>query len=877
MPANVTPMMRQYLDIKEKHPDCMLFFRLGDFYEMFFEDAITASKELEIVLTGRDCGLDEKAPMCGIPYHSVDTYINRLIEKNYKVAICEQLTDPSESKGLVERDVIRIITPGTVIEQSMLTEGKNNYILSLSYDSGNCGIAYCDVSTGGFYTFELVKCGQSEILDEIERIQPKEIIASDALFLQEHIMRRLQSAYYISNYGGWAYETKKAEQRLCRHFSLNGLSGIGLEGKLYAISAAGSLIAYLEETQKNALTHISRLKYELRSEFMCMDASTRRNLELTHPIRIDASKKSTMLYVLDHTMTSMGSRLIRNWIDQPLQKQEEINSRLDAVEEILDAQILRVGLRKVLDSILDIERLSSKIAYSTINARDCNGIAQTLSSIPDLIDIAKHFTCAALAQIADDLDPMTDIYSLLRNSIADNPPTGVKDGGIIREGYNEELDKLREISHNAKTWLNQLESKERANTGIKTLKIGFNRVFGYYFEVSKSYMDMVPYTFIRKQTLSNGERYVTEELKELESTILNADEKSIALEYRLFGEIRDMLINCIDRLQKDSALIAKLDVLQGFAELAAMNRYVRPAINSSNIVEITEGRHPVVENGIKEGFIPNNTLLDNDENRMLIITGPNMAGKSTYMRQVALIVLMAHMGSFVPAKKADICLCDRIFTRIGASDNLASGQSTFMVEMSETALILNNATKNSLIILDEIGRGTSTFDGLSIAWAVLESILDKSVCGAKTLFATHYHELTELEGKLEGIKNYRISVKEVGEDIIFLRKVIRGGADKSFGIQVASLAGLPESVIKRAKEVLKRLEESEISHTYVASNVLKQESTFTLQPSLFPQDASSEILNTLSELDINSITPFEALNLLYELHQKSRSEQHEQD
>lgn len=869
MPADLTPMMRQYMEVKEKYQDCILFYRLGDFYEMFFEDALIASRELEIVLTGRDCGLEERAPMCGVPYHAMESYVSKLIEKGHKVAICEQLTDPKESKGLVERDVIRVITPGTVIEESMLSESKNNYIASLFLRDSDVGIAYCDVSTGGFFVYEYSgKNWLGELMDELCRIQPTEIVSNDAVFMQDTLIRRLQAEYYIQCYGNWAYEYTGAKERLLTHFRVSTLSGFGCDDMPCAISAAGALLSYLEDTQKNSLCHIKRIRINQRSRYMHIDANSRRNLELTRPIRSEGSKKHTLLYLLDKTGTAMGGRLLRTWIDQPLQLPVEIEARQTAVEELLKKNIERDTVIKALDAIYDIERLCSRIAYGTVNARDCESLRLSLERIPFLIDSLAQMKSAELCRIRDELDAMEDICALLHSAITDNPPLSVKEGGVIRDGYNADVDKYRDASKNGRLWLGRLEATERENTGIKNLKVSFNKVFGYYIEVTKSYLHLVPYNYQRKQTLANCERYVTEELKELENTILGAEERCIALEYRLFTELRDTLLGCIERLQANAALIATLDVYCSFAQVAYSNDYCRPRIQTNGRIEIIDGRHPVVERSVKGGFVPNNTMMNCKDDRLIILTGPNMAGKSTYMRQVALIVLMAHIGSFVPATSANITITDKIFTRVGASDNLASGQSTFMVEMSEMSNILNNATPNSLLIIDEIGRGTSTFDGLSIAWAVLERIADREKCGAKTLFATHYHELTELEGKLSGIKNYRISVKEVGEDIIFLRKIVRGGADKSFGIQVARLAGLPQEVIQRAREILAELEASDINIGH--GGILEKNNDGDQQMTLFGAPTPEDIMKELRELDINAITPMDALNMIYDLHLRAK-------
>lgn len=869
MPANVTPMIRQYLQLKEKYSDCILFFRLGDFYEMFFEDALVASRELEIVLTGKDCGLEERAPMCGIPYHAVDSYIAKLIEKGYKVALCEQLTDPALSKGLVERDVIRIYTAGTVIEESMLDERANNYILSLYYFDGGIGLACCDVSTGSFTVSEFQNMDEPQaLIDELVRISPNEIIANDSFFLQDTLAKKIQSLYSVTCQDGRNFDPAKAEARLLRHFNITTLACFGCDKMNLAISAAGALIAYLEETQKNALAHIRKITVLSRSLYMALDAATRRNLELTKPLHFEGNKRSTLLYLLDNTCTAMGARMLRAWIEQPLQNINEINLRLDAVNELVENMQEREALRGALDSIYDIERLCSRIAYGTVNARDCVSLRVSLSKLPQIIELTGKLQSAAYLRIASRLDAIEDIRALLDDAIIDEPPVGVKDGGIIKTGYNSEVDELREAASNGKSWIARMEADERAATGIKNLKIGYNRVFGYYIDVTKSYQNLVPYHYQRKQTLTNSERYITPELKELEETITGAEEKLIQLEYDLFVKIREVLTACIERLQNDASLLAELDVYCSLAKAAFDHNYCRPKMITNGGINIVEGRHPIVESSIKDGFVPNNTLLDQKENRLLILTGPNMAGKSTYLRQVALIVLMAHIGSFVPAKKANISVVDRIFTRIGASDNLASGQSTFMVEMSEVAGILNNATSRSLLILDEIGRGTSTFDGLSIAWAVLEYIADPSRCGAKALFATHYHELTELEGKLPGIKNYRISVKEVGDDIIFLRRIVRGSADKSFGVQVARLAGLPADVISRANELLSQLEAADINRDIISC--VKNEQDAEQQLTLFGSPNVDDIIQALRDLDVNALTPMEAMNTLYDLHMRAK-------
>ena len=865
--ASLTPMMQQYLELKEKYNDCLLFFRLGDFYEMFFDDALTASRELEIVLTGRDCGLKERAPMCGVPYHSVNSYINKLINKGYKVAICEQLEDPALAKGLVERDIIRVVTPGTVIEEQMLPRNSNNYILCIFAANGVFELAYCDVSTGDFYSAELIgEKAQQELFDQLTRIEPREIIANDYLFTREAVVKWITSGFYLEKKDQRYFDIDRCQRTLIEHFKVSSLSGFGINDRSMAAAAAGALLRYLEETQKNSLSHITRIVLQNSGEFMGIDAATRRNLELTSPLRADGSRRSTLLGILDRTKTSMGARLLKNRIDQPLQSIEQINSRLDAVETLTTHPKERGQLRDALDGVYDIERLVSRIAYGTVNARDCDSLRKTLLRIPALLFIVGSLReCRPFSEIAQALDPMEDIRVLLEKAIVDEPPVSVKDGGIIREGYNSEVDDLRGLSHGGRSTLMELETREKERTGIKNLKVGYNRVFGYYIEVSNSNKQFVPLEYQRKQTLANAERYVTPELKELEERILGAEEKSVALEYSLFCDIRNLLLGCIERLKTDASLIARLDCCCALANVAVDNDYCRPRITKSGKLRIIDGRHPIVEKAVKEPFVPNSTELDDKDERIVILTGPNMAGKSTYMRQVALITLMAHMGSFVPASQASIPITDKIFTRVGASDSLSTGQSTFMVEMSEMANILNNATGKSLLIIDEIGRGTSTFDGLSIAWAVVEHISDRKKCGAKALFATHYHELTELEGKLDGVKNYRITVKEHGDDIIFLRRIMRGGADKSFGIQVARLAGLPYSLIERAKEILKQLEDSDINNA--ASRV---KDSLAEQISILGSTDEEDIIAELRELDVNRLTPMEALSKLYELSTRAK-------
>jgi len=864
MPATMTPMMRQYLELKEKYPDCLLFFRLGDFYEMFFEDAKSASKELDLVLTGRDCGLSERAPMCGVPYHAVDNYIAKLIEKGYRVAVCEQMEDPALAKGLVERDVIRVITPGTVIEERMLEDDQNSYIASISLGDQAIGLAYADVSTGEFYLLQLDGDAPSVgLMDELERIRPREIIADPSLFLQQILSRKITASFYLEQYGANAFLPESAKDMLMRHFNVASLAGFGVENAPYAVSAAGALMRYLDETQKNALSHIHGMRLLNRSSYMVLDATTRRNLELTQPLRFGASKKNTLISLLDSAKTGMGGRMLRDWIDRPLQSVEAIERRLDAVEELTNSMTERKQLQELLHGVYDIERLCSKIVYGTVHARDCVALSKTLERIPFIKETLKQNKSGALQNISERLDEMEDVLSLLQSAITDEPPAGLKDGGFIRAGYNAEVDELRAIADGSQDWLDRFEAEERENTKIKNLRVGYNRVFGYYIEVTKSYLQLVPYHYERKQTLTNAERFVTPELKEMEQKILGAKDRLIALEYELFLGIREVLLASTERLQTDGALIAELDALVSLGEVASNNNYCRPKLNKVGKIRIVNGRHPVIERALKEPFVPNDVLLDRSENRLLIITGPNMAGKSTYMRQIALIALMAHVGSFVPAQEADVSVVDRIFTRIGASDDLSSGQSTFMVEMSEVANILHNATKDSLLILDEIGRGTSTFDGLSIAWSVLEYIADCKRCGAKALFATHYHELTELEGELAGVKNFRVTVREIGDDIVFLRKIVRGGADKSFGIQVARLAGLPDEVLDRAKEILEKLESADIA---ARSDATPAKVLTSVQASLLDEDNEHSALRIVREMDVDHMTPLEALNQLYALH-----------
>ena len=862
----LSPMMQQYLQIHDAYPDCLLLFRLGDFYELFFEDAKTASRELELTLTGKDCGLEERAPMCGVPFHSVNTYIEKLIERGYKVAICEQMEDPALAKGLVKRDVVRVITAGTVTDPVMLDEKTNNYLMSITLDGNHAGIAYTDVSTGEFFVAEPpVQILRAEIM----RTSPTEIICASREVLKEKA-GDLQNVLISEQNSNW-FQLHNAKETLCSHFRLPHLAGLGLEEHKHAACAAGALMKYLGETQKNSLEHITTLRFSKSGNRMLLDPNTRRNLELTESLRWKG-KKGTLLNLLDQTATAMGGRLLRSWVEQPLLDRDEINIRLDAVDELVKNRIIGISLAEELNGVYDMERLLSKVSYRNLNARDCLALCASFRRIPGIRDLIRDLESTEIRNIHESLDPMEDLTTLLEKAIHPDAPILITEGGIIRDGYSEELDEYRAAQKHGRQWILDLEAKEREETGIRNLRIQYNKVFGYYIEVTKSFLGQVPDRYIRKQTLTNAERFMTPELKEMEQKIIGAQEQSVRLELQIFNEIRDRIAAEIQRIQTTAEAVKKLDVYQSLSRTAAENRYVRPEFVTDGTLSITEGRHPVVEQSIPENsFVPNDTLLDQDENRMMIITGPNMAGKSTYMRQVALICLMAQIGSFVPAAEAHLPVCDQIFTRVGASDDLASGQSTFMVEMSETAYILRNATKDSLIILDEIGRGTSTFDGRSIAWAVVEYICDKEKIGAKTLFATHYHELSELEGHLDGIKNYCITVKEHGEDVIFMRKITRGGADKSFGVHVARLAGIPHPVIVRAHEIQARLEVSDINQNTIGQNILGENNQQRMneQVDLF-EYKKMEIIQELQELDVMALTPIDAMNRLFLLREKAK-------
>jgi DNA mismatch repair protein MutS len=872
----LTPLMQQYMQIKEKYKDCILFYRLGDFYEMFFEDAKICSKELEIALTGKGIGNDERAPMCGVPYHSVDNYLSKLISRGYRVAICEQIEDPKTAKGLVKRDVVRIVTPGTNLNTQVLDESRNNYLMSVVHTTNIFGISIVDATTGDYYVTEIDS--NIKLMDEIFKWSPTEIICNDSFLVSGIDIEALKSInnLSLSPLEPWYFDDALCIRALMEHFDVASLDGIGLKDYTIGTIAAGSIMQFLIETQKSALSHIIKLTPYTYEKFMLLDRSTVRNLELTETIR-DKQKKGSLLWVLDKTKTAMGARQLRSYLEQPLIDYDMINQRLSAVGQLKDNMITREEIREYLNPIYDLERLMGKISYKTANPRDLIAFKSSLEMLPHIKFLIQSFDSGLLREIHDELDDLSDIYQLISVSIEDEPSINLKEGGIISMGYNEEVDRLRRAKTEGKDWLMELEAKEREATGIKNLRIKYNRVFGYYLEVTNSYKDLVPEEWTRKQTLANAERYTTSKLKDLEDIILGAEDKLFSLEYDLFCEIRDRIALEVKRISQTAKAIAKLDVFASLALVAEQNNYVCPKINNEGLISIKNGRHPVVEKTISHDmFVANDTLLDNDSNRVSIITGPNMAGKSTYMRQTAIIVLMAQIGSFVPADSAKIGVVDRIFTRVGASDDLAGGQSTFMVEMTEVANILRNATKNSLLILDEIGRGTSTFDGLSIAWAVIEHISNKSILGAKTLFATHYHELTELEGKLEGVNNYCIAVKEQGDDIIFLRKIVKGGADKSYGIQVAKLAGVPVSVIKRSNEIVDELigndlamKTKDISTTVEqTSKDLIQDTSPLEQYSMFSLTGNDDIINEIREMDLSRLTPIDAINKLYQMQNK---------
>lgn len=880
--AELTPMMQKYMETKEQYKDCILFYRLGDFYEMFFEDAVVASRELEIALTGKSCGLEERAPMCGIPYHAVEGYLTKLVSRGYKVAICEQVEDPKLAKGLVKREVIRVVTPGTNLNVQSLEASKNNYLMCIAYTSDGIGISAADVTTGDYYVTEVEDL--RKLNDELMKYEPSEIICNEAFLVSGFDVADLKSRLHISVNAleSHMFDDDGCRRILMKHFKVNTLIGLGIEEFPTGILAAGALLQYLYDTQKTDLEHFTHIYPYLTSKYMLLDSSTRRNLELTETLR-EKQKRGSLLWVLDKTKTAMGARLLRSCIEQPLIEKEEMEKRLDAIQELNQDSISRDEIREYLNPIYDLERLLSKVTYKTANPRDLIAFRNSLQMLPPIKTVLSAFQKEELTKIREQIDGLEDIYRLIEEAIIDEPPLSIREGGMIKDGFDETIDRLRSAKHDGKQWLAQLEEEDRERTGIKNLKIKYNKVFGYYFEVTNSYKDLVPEDYIRKQTLANAERYTTPRLKELEDTILNAEDKLQTLEYDVFCKIRDTIAQELVRIQNTAKAVAKLDVYASLSLVSERNHYVRPKLNEKGVIDIKDGRHPVVEQMItNDMFIANDTYLDNGSHCISIITGPNMAGKSTYMRQTALIVLMAQIGCFVPARSANIGIVDRIFTRVGASDDLASGQSTFMVEMNEVANILRNATSKSLLILDEIGRGTSTFDGLSIAWAVIEHISNRKLLGAKTLFATHYHELTELEGKMNNVNNYCIAVKECGDDIVFLRKIVKGGADKSYGIQVAKLAGVPDMVIDRAKEIVEQLSDNDITEKVQSiaidnkgeGKVKKQpkyDEVDLAQMSLFDTVTDEDVLKELMEIEVTTLTPLDALNTLYRLQNKLKN------
>ena len=879
--AGLSPMMAQYMETKKQYSDCILFYRLGDFYEMFFDDALTASRELEITLTGKECGLEERAPMCGVPYHAVDSYLSRLVQKGYKVAIAEQMEDPKLAKGLVKREVIRVVTPGTITSAQALDETKNNYLMGIVYLADKMGVSVADITTGDFLVTEVST--DRALFDEINKFSPAEVICNDAFSMSGISLEDLKDRYHftVSALDSHFFQDDSCRKVLWEHFKVGSLEGLGLGDYDCGVIAAGAVLQYLYETQKSTLDHLTTIVPYATGNYMVLDSSTRRNLELLETMR-EKQKRGSLLWVLDKTRTAMGARLLRTWIEQPLISREDILKRQNAIEELNLNYISREELGEYLNPVYDLERLIGRISYKTANPRDLLAFRNSIAMVPHIKRLLGEFTSDALKELEQELDPLEDLEDLITRAIVEEPPITVREGGMIRDGYNEEADRLRHAKTEGKTWLAELEARERESTGIKNLKVKYNKVFGYYFEVTNSFKDLVPEYFIRKQTLTNAERYTTDELKNLEDVILGAEDKLFSLEYDLFCGVRDAIAAEVVRIQKTARAIAAVDVFVSLSVVATRSNYVKPQINEKGTIQIKGGRHPVVEKMMRDDmFVANDTILDNSRNRISIITGPNMAGKSTYMRQTALIVLMAQIGSFVPADQANIGICDRIFTRVGASDDLASGQSTFMVEMTEVANILRNATRNSLLILDEIGRGTSTFDGLSIAWAVVEHISNTRLLGAKTLFATHYHELTELEGLMSGVTNYCIAVKEQGDDIVFLRKIVKGGADKSYGIQVAKLAGVPDSVISRAKELVEQLVDSDLTartREIAEGNapaghkpVPKPDDVEMSQLTLFDTVREDDIIEELKNLELGNMTPIDALNTLYRMQTKLKN------
>ncbi len=881
--GKLSPMMQEYVKTKQQYHDCILFYRLGDFYEMFFDDALLVSKELELTLTGKDCGLEERAPMCGVPHHAVELYLNKLVANGHKVAIGEQVEDPKLAKGLVKREVVRVVTPGTNFNAQALDESKNNYLMCIVYAGDSYGVAVTDVTTGDFYVTELNS--RRMLLDEIHKFMPSEIICNEALSFSGIDFEDLRDRLHICVFplDTWYFDDEGAKRTILEHFKVHSIEGLGLADFPTGALSAGALLRYLIETQKNSLSQLTKITPYVTGKYMVIDTSARRNLELTETLR-EKNKRGSLLWVLDKTKTAMGARLLRSFVEQPLIDGGEILKRQNGVEQLVQSAIDREELREYLNPIYDLERIIGRIANHSVNPRDMIAFKNSLAMLPHIKRILQNFDDELLRAINKDMDPLEDITQLIESAIVEEPPILIKEGGIIKEGYHEEVDKLRGAKTNGKQWLADLEAKERERTGVKTLKIKFNKNFGYCIEITNTYKDsfVMPEDYTRKQTLTNAERYITPELKELEMMILGSEDKLYTLEYNLFVDVRDRVAEHIERIQRTAKAVAGIDVFASLAFVAERNRYVKPKINEKGTIDIKGGRHPVVEQMMDHDlFVPNDTYLNNGSNRVAIITGPNMAGKSTYMRQSALIVLMAQIGSFVPADSANIGICDRIFTRVGASDDLASGQSTFMVEMTEVANILRNATSNSLLILDEIGRGTSTFDGLSIAWAVVEYISSRHL-GAKTLFATHYHELTELEGAIAGVNNYCIAVKEEGDHIVFLRKIVKGGADKSYGIQVAKLAGVPDIVTDRAKEIVAQLVDADISKSareiaehgngiHKRKKQAKPDELEMAQMSLFDTVNEDDIIKEVTELDLGNLTPIDALNTLYKLQSRLKN------
>lgn len=863
--AELSPMMKQYFEIKEKNKDSILFFRLGDFYEMFFDDAKLASRELDLTLTGRDCGQKERAPMCGVPFHSCESYIARLVQKGYKVAICEQTEDPAKAKGLVKRDIIRVITPGTVIESGMLDEGKNNFISSAFMANKKIGLSFCDISTGELFITEISgEDLQDQLQDQLISYNPREILIGGEIVnfktLPNFIKEKLSASVEMLTDDEFGYSI--CLDAMKNQFKENDVNSI--KDKKEMVSSVGALLSYLKVTQITGYERINTFEVYNENQYMNLDYNTRRNLELTRTM-MNKEKKGSLIWLLDKTKTAMGKRLLRYWLEHPLLNIGTILNRQSAIADLVDDTVQRLEITESLIGIFDIERLMTKIVYGNANARELRSLCGAFENLPQIKNLISKFDSSLMRKLTEDIDPLENIHQLIDTAIEEEPPFSVREGGLIKEGYNEELDAVRSDMNNSTSLLAQIELEQKEKTGIPKLKVGYNRVFGYYIEVTNSYKDKVPEEYIRKQTLTNCERYITQELKNLEGRILGAKDRSFGMEYAIFDEIRKVVANNLDRIEKTAKAIATLDVLTSLANVASDNNYTRPEVNQSSKIILKDSRHPVVEALLSGApFVPNDVTLDNDSNRVAIITGPNMAGKSTYMRQVALIVLMAQMGSFVPASYAEIGVVDSIFTRVGASDDLASGQSTFMVEMNEVANIVKKATKNSLLILDEIGRGTSTYDGMSIARAVLEFVADKKKLGAKALFATHYHELTVMENLLDGVKNYNIAVKKRGDDITFLRRIIPGGADDSYGIEVAKLAGLPDWIIKRAKEILKELTSGKTDDKETFANISPHNNEDDMQLNLL-DTASNAVTDKLKSVDVNTLTPIEAMNLLYEL------------